>query len=105
MNLEEIQNIIREEIGVVLYFSGEDCSVCHSLRPKIKDMSDKNFPQIKQIYIDAKENIEISSHFQVFSIPTIIIFMDGREFRREGRLVSIHQLTNELKRPYDMMTS
>jgi len=104
MNLEELQNTIREEVGVLLYFSGENCNVCHALRPKFKEVFDTHFPQLKQIYLDAQENIEISAHYQVFSVPTMIIFMDGKEFAREGRSVSLHQLTQKLQRPYGMMT-
>ena len=104
MTLEELQNTIRSEVGVLLYFSGESCNVCHALRPKFKELFEKEFPLIKQIYLDAHENLEISAHFQVFSVPTMIVFMDGREFAREGRAVSMHQLTEKLKRPYQMMT-
>ena len=104
MNLEELQEIIKTEVGVLLYFSGENCNVCHALRPKFKELFDKEFPKLKQIYLDAHENPEISAYFQVFSIPTMIVFMDGREFIREGRLVSMHQLSQKLARPYIMMT-
>ena len=104
MTLEELENTIRTEVGVLIYFSGEHCNVCHALRPKFKEVFDANFPQLKQIYLDAHENSEISASFQVFSVPTMIVFMDGREFAREGRSVSLHQLTGQLKRPYVMMT-
>ena len=40
MTLEELQNIIRSEVGVLLYFSGEHCNVCHALRPKFKEVFD-----------------------------------------------------------------
>jgi len=104
MTLEELQNIIRSEVGVLLYFSGEKCNVCHALRPKFKELFDKEFPLIRQIYLDAHENAEISAHYQVFSVPTMIVFLDGREFVREGRSVSLHQMTEQLKRPYTLMT-
>ncbi len=104
MTLEQLQTTIRTEVGILLYFSGENCSVCHALRPKFKEVFDKEFPQLKQIYLDAHENAEISAQYQVFSVPTMIVFMDGREFAREGRTVSLHQLTEKLKRPYEMMT-
>ena len=104
MTLEELQNIIRSEVGVLLYFSGEKCNVCHALRPKFKELFDKELPLIKQIYLDAHENAEISAHYQVFSVPTMIVFLDGREFVREGRAVSLHQMTEQLKRPYVLMT-
>ncbi len=103
MTLEELQTIVKTEVGVLLYFSGENCNVCHALRPKFKEVFDKEFPQLKQIYLNAHENAEISAHYQVFSVPTMIVFMDGREFAREGRSVSLYQLTEKLKRPYEMM--
>ncbi len=103
MNLDELQDIINREVGVLLYFSGENCNVCHALRPKFKDAFDKNFSELKQIYLDAHENPEISAHYQVFSVPTMIVFMDRREFAREGRSVSLHKLVDQLKRPYNMM--
>ncbi len=104
MTLEQLQTTIRTEVGVLLYFSGEKCNVCHALRPKFKEVFDKEFPQLRQIYLDAHENAEISAHYQVFSVPTMIVFMDGREFAREGRTVSMYQLSEKLKRPYTMMT-
>ena len=105
MTLEQLQQTIREEVGVLLYFSGENCNVCHALRPKFKEVFDKEFPQLKQIYLDAQEYADIAAHYQVLSLPTILVFLDGREFVREGRSVSLHQLTEQLKRPYGMMTS
>jgi len=104
MTLEELQNTIRSEVGVLLYFSGENCNVCHALRPKVKELFEKEFPQIEQIYLDAHENPQISAHYQVFSVPTIIVFLDGREFVREGRAISLHQMREQLQRPYAMMT-
>lgn len=104
MTLEELQTTIREEVGVLVYFSGEHCNVCHALRPKFKELFDSEFPQIKQIYLDAHENAEISAHYSVFSVPTMLVFLDGREFVREGRAVSMHKLSEQLQRPYGMMT-
>jgi len=105
LTLNQLQVTIKKEIGILVYFSGENCNVCHALRPKFKEVFDKEFPQLKQIYVDAQEHAEISAFYQVFSVPTMIVFMDGREFAREGRSVSLHQLTEKLKRPYEMMTS
>jgi thioredoxin-like negative regulator of GroEL len=105
MNLEELQNTIRTEVGVLLYFSGENCNVCHALRPKFKELFDNRFKEIKQIYLDAHENPKISAHYRVFSVPTMLIFLDSREFVREGRAVSLYQLAEKLQRPYNMITS
>jgi len=105
MRLDDLRDKISSEIGVLLYFSGEDCNVCHALRPKFKEAFDREFPLVEQIYLDAHQNPEISVEFQVFSVPTMILFLDGREFAREGRSVSIHQLVNQIRRPYEIMNS
>jgi len=103
VNLEELNSTINSEVGVLLYFLGENCNVCHALRPKFKELFDSKFPKIKQIYIDAHQNPEISAHFRVFSVPTMLVFLDGREFLREGRAVSLHQLEDKLSRVYNIL--
>jgi len=103
MNLEELQNTIKSEMGVLLYFSGENCNVCHALRPKFRELFDTKFPEIKQIFLDSEEYREIALEYQVLSLPTILVFLDGREFIREGRTVSMYQLEEQLSRPYSMM--
>jgi thioredoxin-like negative regulator of GroEL len=104
MDLKEVEAMLEGEVGVLLYFSGEKCAVCHALRPKFKALFDAKFPQIKQVYLDAQAHTEISMSFQVFSVPTMLIFLDGKEFIREGRAVSLYQLEQKLIRPYEMMT-
>lgn len=105
MTEELLQETIQTEVGVLLYFSGENCSVCHALRPKFQEAFDEHFPLVKQIYLDAHDNAQIAAHYQVFSIPTMIVYLDGREFAREGRNVSIQQMIRQLERPYTIMNS
>ncbi len=105
MNLEVLQKSVSEEVGLLVYFSGENCNVCHALRPKFKDLFDSDFPLVKQIYLDAEENAEIAGYYQVLSVPAMLVFLDGREFIREGRSVSLYQLKEKLERPYTMMIS
>ena len=90
-------------MGVLLYFSGENCNVCHALRPEFKELFDSKFSKIRQIYLDVHQNPEISAHFQVFSVPTMIVFLDSKEFVREGRSVSLYQLSQQLSRSYKLM--
>ncbi len=104
VSLEEIEEMIANELGVMLYFSGIHCNVCHALRPKVKDLFDRHFPLIKQRYIDAENSPEVAAHYNVFAVPTMIVFLDRREFAREGRAVSLVQLEQKLQRPYSMMT-
>ena len=105
MTLEEIESLIVRRPGVLLYFSGEQCSVCHALRPKFNKIFSQDFPVIEQVYLDAKNNQEISLHYNVFSVPTILVFLDGKEFAREDRTVSLDILRQKLLRPYSILVS
>lgn len=105
MNLEEIKSFIQSQDGVLLYFWGENCAVCDALKPKIQKSFEQNFPKIQQLSINAQTNQEIAAAFNVFSIPTTIVFLAGREFAREGRAVSVAALVEKVKRPYAIMTS
>lgn len=105
MTLEEIKEKIATSPGVMLYFWGDNCAVCDALKPKIKEAFNEHFPKVEQIYIDAKNNQDIAAAFSVFSIPTTIVFLDGKEFAREGRAISISAFVQKLKRPYEIMLS
>ncbi len=105
MKLEELKEKIANSEGAMLYFWGDNCAVCDALKPKIKELFDNSFPKIEQIYIDAKKNQDIAAAFSVFSIPTTIVFLDGKEFAREGRAMSIAALEEKIRRPYEIMTS
>lgn len=98
----DIDEIINTGEPVLIYFSGENCSVCKVLKIKINEVIPLNFPKMK-IY-EVKTNLykEIASNFSVFSIPTILVFFDSKEFFRKGRNLSISQFVNELKRPYTL---
>ena len=105
MNIETLENDIKTELAIALYFSAPTCNVCHALKPKLLTAFEANFSQLQVKSIDISETPEIASHFGVFSIPTLLIFLDGKEFLRKSRHMSVDQVVKEIKRPYDMMTS
>ncbi|WP_456323157.1 thioredoxin family protein [Hydrogenimonas sp.] len=105
MKIEDIKKEIKEKPGVLLYFWGEHCNVCHALKPKLLEAFEKNFPKIEFLTINIGDHAEIAAHFGVFSIPTAIIFLDGKEFARVSRNVSVPLLIERIRRPYEILTS
>ncbi len=103
--LEDIENIIKEELAVMVYFSAPTCNVCHALKPKLVEAMESNFDQMKIVSVDVSETPEISSHYTVFAIPTVLVFLDGREFLRKSRHMSVAEVVDAVKRPYEIMTS
>ena len=104
-DLKQLDDILKNDMAVVLYFSSPSCSVCKVLRPKLMQALNDTYPKISRYHADISLTPEIASQFQVFSAPTIIIFLEGREFIRKGRALSVDGLLREIKRPYELMTS
>lgn len=104
-SLDELHTKLKEELALVLYFSSPTCNVCHVLRPKLMEALEEAYPSIGRYHADISLTPEIAAEFQVFSAPTIIIFFEGREFIRKGRALSVDGLLQEIKRPYELMTS
>ena len=82
---EQINSEINTGEPVLIYFSGENCSVCKVLKPKIEQEVLKNFPKFKLYEVKTDIYKELTSQFTVFSIPTVLIFFDRKEFKRYGR--------------------
>lgn len=103
--LTDIESVISENPAVMLYFSAPTCNVCHALKPKLVDAIESNFPIFKIVSVDISETPGIASHFTVFAIPTLIVFLDGREFLRKSRHMSVGEVVEAVRRPYEIMTS
>ena len=101
-SLEEIKEEILSKKALIFYFSSKNCSVCSVLKPKIEKEILKNFDKINFTEIKSDENPEITSYFGVFSAPVILFYLDGKEFLREGKNISIGVLIDSIRRPYEM---
>lgn len=99
---EELQKIIENNLGVLLYFSRITCSVGEALEPKIIKMLQDNYPKIPFYFIDMDKTPVISANYSVFIEPTIIILFEGKETIRKSRIISISDLSNSLKRIYKL---
>ena len=99
----QLNNLIQTNDAVLIYFSGENCSVCKVLKPKIEEEIKQNFPKMKICEVQTDLYKELTAYFMVFSLPTILVYFDKKEFKRYGRNISIPIFIEELKRPYNLI--
>lgn len=104
-NIDDIKKIIEENLAVMVYFSAPTCNVCHALKPKLLEAIESNFEKFEIVSVDTSIDQETAAHFSVFAIPTVLIFLDGREFLRKSRHMSVDEVIREIKRPYEIMMS
>lgn len=103
--IENIEKSIKNNIAVMVYFSAPTCNVCHALKPKLLEALNANFKEFVVESVDISVEEEIAPHFDVFAIPTVLIFLDGKEFLRKSRHMSVDEVIKAIERPYRMMTS
>ena len=100
--MESIESLIKENEIVLIYFGNKTCGVCNVLKPKVEKILN-NFPKIKSIEIDIEKHLEISSQFNIFTIPAILVFIEGKEIIREARYLSVEDLENKINRYYQLL--
>lgn len=98
-----ISKIISDNKAVAIYFKGENCAPCMALQPKIKDLFEKNFPKIKLLFINPTIDLSEYAQFNIFSFPTLIVFMDRREVVRKSIYLSLPQLKGEIEKYYSLL--
>jgi thioredoxin 1 len=101
-NQKELDQILQDNIGVLLYFSRPSCNVGEALEPKVKKILDKKFPKIPFYSVDMNKTPDIAAKYTVFVEPTIIVVFDGKETIRKSRIISISDLENAIQRIYDI---
>jgi len=75
INSEEFKNIINED--VIVSFSTSWCGPCLMLAPTLETITE--FPVYK---VDADTEPELCLEYQIRTVPTIISFKDGKEYKR-----------------------
>ncbi|MEW9097119.1 MAG: thioredoxin family protein [Clostridiaceae bacterium] len=102
-SIEEINDFIKENSLAFIYFSSNNCSVCHALLPKIEELL-KSYPKIKMGKVEIDNVTMAAGKFSVFTLPCILMFADGKEIIREARFISIMELEEKVHKYYNLLT-
>ncbi|EJP6471508.1 thioredoxin family protein [Clostridium botulinum] len=103
-NIDYIENIIKDNSMVLIYFSSnEKCNVCTVLKDKINVIGEKY--NIKAFNINIDKFQELSGRYNVFTVPTILLYIYRKEVLREGRYTSLIEFEEKIKRYCDLIAS
>lgn len=90
---EGFDKLIEKEAVVDFYATW--CGPCKMFGPVFEDVSLKN--DINFVKVDVDKYSEIAREYGVMTIPTVILFKDGVEVKRNIGFMSEEELSNFLK--------
>lgn len=75
-------DVLQADKPVLADFWAAWCGPCQMIGPLLEELSEE-MPEIQLAKINIDEEPELAGRYQVESIPTLILFENGREVRRQ----------------------
>ena len=99
-SMNDIDQFIEQNQLSFIYISRPGCSVCHGLLPQVQSLMEK-YPRIQLGHVDAEEVEAIAGRFSIFTVPVLLLFVDGKEYVREARIVHMDQFDEKINKIYE----
>jgi len=70
--------VLKSNVPVLVDFYADWCGPCHAIAPTIEALSSEFEGKIKFVKVDVDTNQEVASRYEIMSIPTIMLFENGK---------------------------
>ncbi len=96
-NIEDIEQTIADNRLCLFYIKAPDCGVCNVMLDKVGRLAE-TFPTLCSFYSDITEEPLIAGRFLVYSGPTVLLLMNGKEVYRSSQFIDLELLEYNIKR-------
>ncbi|CAM6046050.1 unnamed protein product [Sphagnum compactum] len=81
--------VLESKVPVLVDFWASWCGPCKLVAPSMDKIDQKYSGQVKVVKVETTENSELVEKYKVYGLPTLILFIDGKEVpgsRHEGAI-------------------
>ena len=93
----DIERTIADNCLCLFYIKAPDCGVCNVMLDKVMRLADQ-FPSLTSFYTDITEEPLIVGQFLVYSGPTVLLLMNGKEVYRGSQFIDMEELEYNINR-------
>jgi thioredoxin len=88
---------VLEAPTAIVDFWAEWCSPCRALKPIITQLATELYEKVLIVGVNVDEESELTTSFNIMSIPTLIFFKNGKEVHRTSGGFSRIELIAEIQ--------
>jgi len=96
-DMRSIERALQDSRLCLFYIKAPDCGVCSVMLDKVGRLADSH-PLIYSFYTDISEEPLIAGRFLVYSGPTVLLLMEGKEVYRASQFINLEELEQTINR-------
>ncbi len=96
-SITEIEQKLQDNSLCLFYIKAPDCGVCNVMLDKVERLAD-SMPSLCSFYTDITEEPLIAGRFLVYSGPTVLLLMEGKEVYRGVQFINLEELKQTINK-------
>jgi len=96
--MNSFNEAIKADKPVLVDFFATWCGPCKMMAPILQDVKTAMGDKVTIIKVDVDKNAEVSSHYQVQGVPTLMLFRKGELKWRQSGVMQSKQLQEIISR-------
>ena len=88
--MERFEDLITSNIPVLVDFFAEWCGPCKAMKPILEGLKGE---KVRIVKVDVDKHKEIAAYYQIQSVPTLMIFKDGKQLWRQSGVMRANDLS------------
>lgn len=94
--LSEVKDHVETNPVSLLFIKMANCGVCDATLEKTVHLL-QSYPEIAAGMVSIEHTPSLAGEWLVFTAPTILLFIEGKEVHRQSRIVVFGELENALR--------